>query len=402
MLKKAIGLMLLLGLTFAIATTLLASENFDMFSEEYSISEFDEDFLRNLGQARQNDANIMALFPKNRLGETMYPDFIGGIYYNSEGNLVLQLVNNNHQTLLEDENLVVSQLRSMDIIIEYVDFSYNYLNYLMDIIGEASRPESFQWAGTDPAGNGVVIGLLPYNETEISRFLNEVVYSPVITFVEAEAPSQIWILPETYSLEELLEMGVSISPTNQSTINPGGTLNFGGLFSLGYRARVGNREGFITTGHNPSLGMNAFIPGVGTVREHSNHGSVDAAFVDTTGHNVTLTNNIAHGGGPLGTATITVFRQGDAFAKAGARTQLTRGTVTNPNAILDQITGQVRTNARGGRGDSGGIVFAIPVVGPIWGGATAGIVAGGEGDISYTMTFTRATSIDGRFQTRRY
>ena len=79
--------------------------------------------------------------------------------------------------------------------------------------------------------NGIEVGLMPHNETEIARFLNEVIYSPAITFVEAQSQSQVWILPEEYSLEEVLEADANAFPLNQTTVNPGVTFNFGGIFS---------------------------------------------------------------------------------------------------------------------------------------------------------------------------
>ena len=114
------------------------------------VEEFGYEFMSNYALDLNNARDILNSFPTTRSGETIYPDFIGGIYYNSEGNLVLQLVEG-YQSLYESQHPITSQLCTMNIIIEYVNFSYNYLNSLINAIGEADLPDSFQWAGTKPS-----------------------------------------------------------------------------------------------------------------------------------------------------------------------------------------------------------------------------------------------------------
>ena len=115
-----------------------------------------------------------------------------------------------------------------------------------------------------------------------------------------------------------------------------------------------------------------------------------------------MLNTIDLTGGTLGIGLVETIRQGDTFAKVGWRTQITSGIVTNPNFEFLGLTNQVRTNALGGRGDSGGVVFTTPSVGSIWGGNTAGIVTGGDGDMSHTMAFSRATNIRNNFGVNRH
>ncbi|MCL1923971.1 MAG: hypothetical protein FWF50_00135 [Defluviitaleaceae bacterium] len=112
---------------------------------------------------------------------------------------------------------------------------------------------------------------------------------------------------------------------------------------------------------------------------------------------------IAITNGTLNTGLVTLFRQGDAFAKVVAASGLTTGTVINPNFNVPSLglLGQVQTNVFAREGDSGGVVFSTVVVGPVFGGNTAGVVTGGPTG-GGNMFFTREGNISNAFGVMRY
>jgi len=115
-----------------------------------------------------------------------------------------------------DENAILRQVHDMDVIIQYADFSYNYLNDLLYAIATSERLDSFQWAGVDVSLNRVVVGLNPYTDEEISRFLSEIIDSHALIFEEVAAAVQHWGTPftnngwnsgwENFTADELLEI----------------------------------------------------------------------------------------------------------------------------------------------------------------------------------------------------
>lgn len=359
---------------------------------------FTDEFLGNLGQARIDDQNIMALFPINRLGQHIYPEFIGGIYYNPDGNLVLQLVEDN----ISYGNETVESLRNMDVIFEYVEFSHTYLNSLMDSINSfiltSTMPENFQKAGLRTSLNKVEVWLYNYNEYEKYNFLNNVINSYAIQFLKAEEDVVRFSLIE-YDPNEMFLGWTEFMPFNNIVARPGMGINIPGLgsISVGYRARLNGANGIITTGHT-GLGVGHSVPGVGIIGATQNSGNVDAAFI-ITNLNVEPSNEIHITRGNLSTTVVTQFREGDAFAKIGHATNIIMGTVTHENYSFLHLTGQVRTTATAAPGDSGGIVFSTPAIGPPHGGNTAGIVVGVIGG---NMVFTRANAIQASLGATRY
>ncbi|MCL1923970.1 MAG: hypothetical protein FWF50_00130 [Defluviitaleaceae bacterium] len=291
--------------SYEVSNILLTDDLFedDYFTsslEEHLISEFGKEFLENLDQARIYDAKITSLFPQDRLGETIYPNFIGGIYYNSYGNLVLQLVEENIY-----ENSVyekVNSLRAFGIVVDYATFPYNYLNRVINTIERSifngGMPESVQWTGTNTSLNRVQVALFPYNEYEKSRFLSEVSSSKSILFLEGEPLSRLIATETDFISDNSLELELeeerfenhSFVPFN-ITVRHGMPLSVSGLgtFSVGYRVRSLNNDlGFITTWHT-GLRTGNVIQGLGTVRTWSDTGNVDAAFI-ATNTSVTLSN----------------------------------------------------------------------------------------------------------------
>jgi len=147
----------------------------------------------NYARAHANAAALEALFPKNRSGEPIYPDFIGGIYYNGDFNMVLQLVESAKAKDAAQYSRVEGFLAQADgIIVEHVDFSDNELEAVMDILGSYwtadNKPDVFKNVDTcrkDTINNRVEVWLRVYNEEEIARFRETVLDSPMLVFVQS-------------------------------------------------------------------------------------------------------------------------------------------------------------------------------------------------------------------------
>jgi len=126
--------------------------------------------------------------------ELIYPDFVGGVYYDDNGTLVLQIVEASRNIV--QHNLIRGVLEEKGIVIEYVEFSYNNLraamNYLVERIIPDDRPdvlENVSGIGLNEMINRLEIYLFVYNEEEIARFRNEILDLPLISFVQSEGPS---------------------------------------------------------------------------------------------------------------------------------------------------------------------------------------------------------------------
>ena len=217
---------------------LMQDETFVSILFEEVVSHYGEEFIANLHQARINDGKLMSLFGNNmRITEdndSVYPDFIGGIYYNDNGNMVVQIV----QNAVSRDTALYGTVKNFlaeadDIIVEYVKFSYNELKAAIEVLNvsylvsfwseDFNNLESF---GVDTRNNRIVVYLNVYNEEEIARFKNEILDSPMISFFEAYEPL-----------------------VNFNEIRPG--MDLGGA-SAGYRVRhnATGRLGFVTAAHS--------------------------------------------------------------------------------------------------------------------------------------------------------
>jgi len=175
------------------------------------IEYFGEEFLQNHAQAQIKHDQLMALlFTEDELKlsdfERIYPDFIGGLYYNYNGFLTVQIVKNStpYKQMINffDDN--------EDVIVEYVDFSQNELTATIDTLNvlilahdgqiEFDNVTSF---GIDTKNNSVVVDLIVYTEEEITRFRENVLDSPMIVFAESSG-SYVYFNDNTDSINHLL------------------------------------------------------------------------------------------------------------------------------------------------------------------------------------------------------
>ena len=168
-----------------------------------AVSYYGEEYLTNLEQARINDNHLMALFGYDAhtvdAGDPVYPDFIGGIYYNDNGNMVVQIV---EDFITRDAKLYSCVedfiVKAGNIIVENVQFSINEIdktNRVLDILYHSKNNinKSKVWDNIisyeiDTINNRIVIYLKKCNMVDIVQFRSEVLNSPMIVFDEADEP----------------------------------------------------------------------------------------------------------------------------------------------------------------------------------------------------------------------
>ena len=170
---------------------LFGDEDFVSYFEERLVEAFGEEYLKNLGPALQDVALVDSMFPQNRMGEPIYPDFFGGMYLGLDGNLVVQVVNTN-ESLRAAASFLFDGLIPNSIRIGYVDFSYNELNRVMDDVNayfeanyETRLSGKFNYIGVDIMHNRVFVALRYYSDEIISYFRENVVDSPTLVFYDA-------------------------------------------------------------------------------------------------------------------------------------------------------------------------------------------------------------------------
>jgi len=408
--KKVIAILLVVSLSFSFAfitqantegilfvDDLFECDEFMSEVEAHLFAEFGEERIRNERTALQQANRIMGLFPTNRLGERIYPDFIGGTYLNDYGNLVIQIVNNENSRN-SGYDVWSNAVNLDDIIIEYVEFSARELTETMKVISKfiMDNPDSdvsknFAFGGIG-FKNRVEIALIIYNEEEIARFREVISNSLAIVFEEAPADFSPERWPGSgrgaHLDNEISENADSdILPMNATNLNPGSSIITGSdRYSVGFRATLNGARGFITAGHFLRVGQ--VFPNVGTVTRLQDRGAVDAAFI-TTNSNVNLTNNLPSPYTTLSVSPIGNLQLNQTVVKIGAETGITSGQILQFDFMMGNLTSQVRTNLRADGGDSGGVVFtSFPPFNLV------GIVTGISGwPGSNTMFFTRASNI---------
>ncbi|MCL2397665.1 MAG: S1 family peptidase [Defluviitaleaceae bacterium] len=406
---------------------LFQNEEFVAAVEEYMIESFGAEFLYNSDRAQIIAQNILSYFSDSRAAaDATLPDFLGGIYINDNGNLVVQVVDGPASRSMS-ANAFLSYFESDELIIEYVSFSemellsvFNHIGVFYDTNPDSRAGSNINAWRVDTFNNRVAVQLTTYSEDEIARFRKNIIDSPMVVFEKATyifAPAlfegYIGDLPEPPSnsfsiLENAIDVLAEGSATPLSTtLRPGS-----GVFdqvtnsthSLGYRARTaGNISGIVTTGH--SVVDRQSFP-FGTVIGRTFFGRVDAAFIQTNA-NVTVTNSFPSPPYPasvsaLSTAVVQPVLGSPVF-KIGVGSGFTSGTIRDLNFAVT-LNGErlslVGTDAWAQNGDSGGIVFSR-AIGPS-NYNTLGIVSAAPVGGGPAMLFVRATDINTIFNLQRF
>jgi hypothetical protein len=376
---------------------LFEDETFAESLDEHLISVFGEEFLNNHDRSMVVVNEIYSLFPSNRLGYTVYPEFFGGMFIDEYGNLVVHLINDEVARTRSIQDLGnIEFILEQNVIISHTNHSYNYLNRLIEYIhgfmldnaeSYVARYVSHMYLSV--RSNKVVVALNNYNEDIKALFRHIVTDSPAIKLTEAQIGFGFNFQHDHYDLVEnslYLEDNIcvlSIDSRGPITARPGMGVD---RFTIGYRAAVNGVQGVVTAGH--AVYLNQRIGLFGTVTGRMRSINVDAAFIEVT-ENVTLSNNFFMQEGQLNPWT-THPVEGARVTMLGARTgSFQSGIISSTNFAYSILTGLVLTDVFGQEGDSGGPVFT----GTAASNNLIGIITGGRTGGGHGAFFTRESNI---------
>lgn len=320
-----------------------------------------------------------------------YLPIYGGTYINEDNDLVVLLINDETLKFKETKIKLLNDINTVEtnksnIIVDYVDYSYEKLEKIYEIVVNYIQNHNFDDIGItisyiDVANNKVIVALQENTLEKQNLFKKVVVDSDIVEFIDGERP------------------------TTTDTYNPGGSL-FNSC-SIGYRAKLNNKNGFVTAGHCVS-GNNVPLEGYGTVKKREYFGNLDAAFVELSSGN-TVTNTLQWASYPvtqLNTSENFYIPSGTIVYKVGINTQVTSGKIISTNATANNsdgvsITNLTYTTALCQKGDSGGVVFINYASNT---GTAVGIVASKDnpGTGSGQMLYTKAELIKSKFGITRY
>jgi hypothetical protein len=397
---------------------LFQDKQFVDYVNDLLLAEYGEEYWQNLEQARANDDKLQNFLAHSQAVKTVstrsasgnsvesqpitsegvLPDFIGGVYYNDDGNMVLQVVNDEQKKMFAED--VIKNLYSEEdgVICEYVMYSEKELNATMDALNAMyllpARPVAFNNVDSfalDTIDNNIEVRLLDNSVEAVQQFKSTVLDSAMVEFVKCENRFT------KFACETTTATTTTRPPAPQVTMNPGTSNYMGG--SVGYRAKLANGSvGFVTHGHTLYKGKSLVIGDntYGTITKWNDGENVDASFVQTDSK-VTLSNS--YSGGSFSTTVRTSFSVGDNILKVGVATGVTVGKIKNVSLSFANLTDQVGTDLSAGPGDSGGICVWVqyPLTNPH---QTAGVLVGG--DATYSMVFTKASRINALFGLSRY
>ena len=387
---------LFIPITFVNAASSESFADMEAGLREYLGSDYKEKVQKNTISAN-NIEKIESMFTQtnqlNSLGSNkVYPNYIGGLYIDENNNVVIQVVRENRPTMVSNNRYEYKSYQNIlsvdkNSIIEYVDYSYNDINAVIQTLDEYYS-ENYEISNIDSyyddiINNRVVVALKNYSDEEIANFKNNVIDSPLIHFTE----SQNTVDYIGYNL------GAGILPMG---------------CSVGFRAKSGNTTGFVTAGHCSDDGVGEDVPLFGTVKKYRKSGNIDAAWIQlaplTTVSNLLeyhpQSSGISH---TVNNTPVTSFVVGQLYGKAGHTSKYTYGNITSLNKSgTGGLTGLIGTSMYSTNGDSGGIVFKITGTGtnPTK-YQTAGIVQGGPQG-GGAMHFVKANAIVSTFGLTTY
>ena len=279
---------------------ILSDEEQTLIWNAYVDSIHGEDYMQNQRNSNAAIDVLYASFPTNRNGETIYPDYYGGVYMDDNGNLVVLVVGSAASNV---EPVLHSIALNDGVSIRETEFSYNEIMSTIDFLRSRLLDETgtnaiardlgiTSWGfGVEEGIFKVRVGLKDYSNEQIALFKYEIIDTPMIVFHRGEyAVRGIPALDNTPLADALLEddYGIPIEPFHP-TVHPGSAADLG---SIGFRATRGGRTGFVTAAHvvGPQ-GSRVRVNGIlsGTV-EISRLDFIDAAFVSVdSGVNITNT-----------------------------------------------------------------------------------------------------------------
>lgn len=315
----------------------------------------------------------------NVLSKSKLLKYFAGIYIDDNQKIHINVLDVSKVNNILTNNSLMGE----DCLLQNVDNSLSDLILINDKIiryfSSGKVLSGFLASYIDIEANSVVVELVDLELETINDFEQNVVKSNLITF----------------------KKGFMKEAT--STINAGSSLN--GNCSIGYRAKLNGKTGFVTAGHCVT-GVGQTLSGYGTVKKYKIGGSVDAAWIEST---QTLTNNFSVSAFPA-TGLDTkepnfAINVGTIVNKIGISTGFQSGKVTsllwsgniNYGSYSKYLTNLVAADVKTVAGDSGGVIFGsgsgkVSVMGICTAGSTN----------TKSLLFTRADKIKTEFGIVRY
>lgn len=296
--------------TVAFAGTIYNYEDFETFHNNLA-ENFGWDFAVNYHQAVAAFEHLYDNFPRNRMGEIVYPQYFGGVYIDDFGNLNILTVTSPFAVFsyadaiapFSSNQLQVANFREVQFSLNELWDTQNMLNELIpskwDFTPAAINARS--WF-IDVINNRIVVELEDFNQHAVEQFRETVFDAPILDFAEFTSEftfslEQLQELPfeheylnhdyhHQYDIEALNQFIAVVMPGDPIDIIRNGSRIAGG--SVGYFANQWGRRGFVTAAHigfGLRAGDNIFHLRsgriIGSITSHSDviGNPIDAAFV---------------------------------------------------------------------------------------------------------------------------
>jgi len=252
-------------------------------------AQFGEQFLINHDIANEVADRIYDTFPVSRSGEIIYPNSFGGLYFDSDGNLVLLTVGDYQFDRSQAYGLCAEITNTDNVRVRAVEFSYSELLHVFHAITAFAEENwadescvimyNFASVGIDTIGNRVDVALLDTSLPQLDLFRAEIVDHPALTFthVKERASFDNECVQDSYRTSEELIQPFSTAANPGSTIRRGSTTGPGR--SIGYRAWLGSTAGFVTAAHATSFNEPFFFGSRKIGYVSVRHNATDSAFV---------------------------------------------------------------------------------------------------------------------------
>lgn len=273
MMKKTI-----LKLALSVVTAVMICPAASQASAEPSLASdeekiIDEKTTRRIKESKSSlqYEKLMDSFEETETGELIYPDYYGGSYIDDDGGFVVCVVATNAEEKKYTSKSIEETIHASDFKIKSVKYSYNELEEMMEFLNKYKQNTrdseiAKSWSGhfLSDSDNAIFVELDVVSDEQISLFRKEVTDSPMISFINSGG------------------QGVDCANLNPGRGTNNATTGMSG--SMGYRASINGRIGFVTAAHVASVGdvIKGTSSTIGEVTISQNWGSVDAAFLEIT------------------------------------------------------------------------------------------------------------------------
>ncbi len=349
--KKFLSILLVFSIMCYSGITAFATENISQIQRK------NNEILAN----EQYQALLDNLLTKNNYQKSIHAskNYYGGAYINNNGNLVVCITEDNRVNIDEVKKFTSNN----DILIKKVKYTFE------ELVEEQERISKLYeelYASNMSVSSELTDILNSFCGTYIDEEKN-------ILFVEIEnlTEEKIEIFKKCFSCKDFVDFTQGNLSIMLSSVNPGTGIatTSGRTLSAGYPVYFTNSEGqrvkgFITAGHSYEVGdhvLNSSRYQIGICVASVLSNKTDAALVQITNPNYTVSNVTQYGGVTLSETTYVQPAQGSLMYKEGKSSYQTSGTVVSTSVtrpcggvtLYDIIKSTVSVIP----GDSGGVVY---------------------------------------------